>query len=85
MNFLHILVAERAGEMVGFLRFLLQEIGPDTDCPPLQLQGNHLIEAKVMAFAVLPACRGQGHWTGPAAGGDRRGDSAGMSPIALVQ
>ena len=56
----HILVAQREAEVVGFLRFVLQDVGPDTDCPPIQWKGKNLREAKVLAFGVLPHERRQG-------------------------
>ena len=55
-----VLVAQRGTEIMGFLRFVVQEIGPDTDCPPVEWKGENLREAKVIAFGVLPAQRGQG-------------------------
>jgi len=56
----HVLVARRGSEILGFLRFVIQDIGPDTDCPPVQWKGENLREAKVLAFGVLPAQRQQG-------------------------
>lgn len=56
----HVLVAQRNSEIVGFLRFVLQDIGPDTDCPAIQWKGENLREAKVIAFAVVPTQRRQG-------------------------
>ena len=56
----HVLVALHNTEIVGFLRFVLQDIGPDADCPPVQWNGENLREAKVLAFGVLPAHRRQG-------------------------
>ena len=56
----HVLVAQRGPEIAGFLRFVVQEIGPDADCPPVEWNGEHLREAKVIAFGVLPEQRGQG-------------------------
>jgi GNAT superfamily N-acetyltransferase len=56
----HVLVALRSSAIVGFLRFVLQEIGPDSDCPPIQFQGKNLQEAKVLAFGVLSLQRRQG-------------------------
>lgn len=56
----HVLVALRGSAIVGFLRFVCQEIGPDTDCPPVQFQGKNLQEAKVLAFGVLPLQRRHG-------------------------
>jgi GNAT superfamily N-acetyltransferase len=50
----HMLVALTGSHIVGFLRFVTQTIGPDTDCPPVSLHGRVLVEAKVMAFAVHP-------------------------------
>lgn len=56
----HILVALNNSDLVGFLRFVVQPIGPDTGCPPIQYKGINLIEAKVIAFAVDAAQRSQG-------------------------
>jgi GNAT superfamily N-acetyltransferase len=56
----HVLVAWRNSEIVGFLRFVIQNIGPDMDCPPIQWKGENLREAKVIAFGVLPSHRRQG-------------------------
>jgi GNAT superfamily N-acetyltransferase len=56
----HALVAQRGSEIVGFLRFVVQEIGPDTDCPPVQWNGENLQEAKVIAFGVLASQQRQG-------------------------
>jgi GNAT superfamily N-acetyltransferase len=56
----HILVALLGEEMIGFLRLVTQEIGPDMDCPPLHYEGKPLIEAKALAFGVNAAYRGQG-------------------------
>src|SRR5215211_4568620 len=56
----HILVAQRSLEIVGFLRFVLQDIGPDTDCTPIPWMGENLREAKVIAFGVLASQRRQG-------------------------
>ena len=56
----HVLVAQRGSEILGFLRFVIQDIGPDTDCLPVQWKGENLREAKVIAFGVLPSQRRQG-------------------------
>ncbi|HJQ14410.1 MAG TPA: GNAT family N-acetyltransferase [Anaerolineales bacterium] len=56
----HVLVAQHDLEILGFLRFVVQEIGPDMDCPPVHWRGENLREAKVIAFGVLPAQRHQG-------------------------
>lgn len=54
------LVALADGEIVGFLQFFLQPIGPDRQCPPLSLHGEELVEAKILGFAVRPAFQRQG-------------------------
>ena len=56
----HVLVALRRSTIAGFLRFVCQEIGPDTNCPAVQFQGQTLQEAKVLAFGVLPLHRRHG-------------------------
>jgi GNAT superfamily N-acetyltransferase len=56
----HVLIARRGSQIVGFLRFVVQEIGPDADCPPIQWMGENLREAKVIAFGVSPSQRRQG-------------------------
>jgi len=56
----HLLVARQGDQMTGFLRYVIQEIGPDMDCLPVLLDGVPLTEAKVLAFAVDPAYRRQG-------------------------
>ena len=56
----HVLVARQEAEIVGFLRFVVQAIGPEADCPPVQWNGETLTEAKVIAFGVSPARRRQG-------------------------
>lgn len=55
-----LLVALQAGQVVGFLRFGIQPIGPEAGCPPLVLNGVPLTEAKIHAFAVREERRGQG-------------------------
>jgi len=56
----HLLVALDGGVVAGFLRFVVQEIGPELGRPPVMLGDRPLIEAKVLAFGVLPAFRGRG-------------------------
>jgi GNAT superfamily N-acetyltransferase len=56
----HMLVALHGHDLVGFLRFVVQAIGPDAGCPPVQLDGKDLLEAKVIAFAVSPPNQGRG-------------------------
>jgi len=55
-----LLVALQSGEVVGFIRFVVQPIGPDVNCPPLHLDGVPLTEAKIHAFAVSGKARRQG-------------------------
>ena len=56
----HLLVAQGDGAVAGFLRFVVQEIGPELDRPPVMLDERTLTEAKVLAFGVLPAFRERG-------------------------
>src|SRR6266542_1125314 len=56
----HVLVALHGAEIVGFLRFVVQDIGPDMDCPAVQWKGKNLQEAKVLAFGVPSLQRRQG-------------------------
>ncbi len=56
----HMLVATQETAIIGFLRFVTQLIGEDQELEPVRLAGEALIEAKVLAFAVLPAARRKG-------------------------
>lgn len=56
----HILVAHHDEEILGFLRYVVQPIGPDNDCPPVCLEEKYLREAKILAFAVRQAYRRRG-------------------------
>lgn len=56
----YLLIALQDGQMAGFLRFAVQPIGPEAKCPPLQLNGVPLYEAKIHVFAVYPEYRNQG-------------------------
>ena len=56
----HTLVAVTAGRLVGFLRFAVQEIGPDADRPSLTRRGKPMREAYVLAFGVAEDCRRRG-------------------------
>ncbi|HEX8248403.1 MAG TPA: GNAT family N-acetyltransferase [Pyrinomonadaceae bacterium] len=56
----HLLVALQNDEVAGFLRFAVQPIGPELNCPPLFLKDAPLTEAKIHAFAVREANRRQG-------------------------
>lgn len=53
-------VALQDNQVVGFLRFGVQPIGPEENCLPLALDGVLLTEAKIHAFAVREERRGQG-------------------------
>jgi GNAT superfamily N-acetyltransferase len=56
----HLLVALVGEEIAGFLRFVVQPIGPELDRPPVMLDDEILMEAKVLAFASVPAFRRRG-------------------------
>ena len=56
----YLFVALQFDQVVGFLRFAVQPIGPEAKCPPLYLDGVQLSEAKIHAFAVREDSRGQG-------------------------
>jgi GNAT superfamily N-acetyltransferase len=56
----YLLVALQAHQVVGFIRFAVQPIGPEAKCPALLLNGVQLTEAKIHAFAVREDARGQG-------------------------
>ena len=57
----HFVAARRDGRVVGFLMFVVWEIGPhDRGHPVLKRGGNALTEAKIIAFGVPPAHRRQG-------------------------
>ena len=55
----HLLVALREAGIVGFLRFVVQEIGPDNEQPSVYLSGVALTEAKILAFGVVEKAQGQ--------------------------
>jgi GNAT superfamily N-acetyltransferase len=54
------LIALRGEDIAGFLEYYRQPIGPESKCPPLDLNGNVLEEAKIKSFAVLEPFRRQG-------------------------
>ena len=56
----HLLVALQSNKVVGFIRFVVQPIGPEAQCPTLYLKDVPLTEAKIHAFAVCEDARGQG-------------------------
>ena len=57
----YFLAAKHDGQIVGFLMFGVWEIGPhDRGHAPLQIAGETLTEAKIIAFGVREAWRRQG-------------------------
>ena len=57
----YFLAAKHDGQIVGFLMFVVWEIGPhDRGHPPVQIAGETLTEAKIIAFGVREAQRRQG-------------------------
>ncbi len=56
----YLFVAVSDNRVAGFLRIAVKPIGPDVHCPPLELDGEELTQAKIHAFAVRPECRGRG-------------------------
>jgi GNAT superfamily N-acetyltransferase len=56
----YLFVALQLNEVVGFIRFAVQPIGPEAKCPALCLDGAQLTEAKIHAFAVRQDARSQG-------------------------
>ena len=57
----YFLAAKQERTIVGFLMFVVWDIGPhDRDHPPLQIQGKTLREAKILAFGVKKGYRRQG-------------------------
>ena len=56
----HLLVAMVDERTLGFLRFVIQTIGPDMECPAVLVNGAALTEAKILAFGVAPEWRKQG-------------------------
>ena len=57
----YFLAARQEGTLVGFLMFVVWDIGPhDRDHPPIQIHGKTLKEAKILAFGVKEGYRRQG-------------------------
>ena len=57
----YFLAAKQDGYIVGFLMFVVWDIGPnDRDHLPVQMDGKTLREAKIIAFGVKKAYRRQG-------------------------
>jgi len=55
-----LLVAHIDGQPVGFLRYVIQEIGVEEDLDAVRLGNQALREAKVLAFGVAEPMRRQG-------------------------
>ena len=59
--FRHYVVAKQDGRIVGFLMYVVWEIGPhDRNHAPVVLNGQKLTEAKILAFGVWEAYRRRG-------------------------
>ena len=57
----YFLAAKQDGDIVGFLMFVVWDIGPhDRNHPPVQMDGQTLREAKIIAFGVKETYRRQG-------------------------
>ena len=57
----YFLAAKQDGTIVGFLMFVVWDIGPnDRDHPSIQIHGKTLKEAKILAFGVKEGYRRQG-------------------------
>jgi GNAT superfamily N-acetyltransferase len=56
----HMLAALDSGQVIGFLRYVVQPIGPDENLSSFTFNGKVLLEAKVIAFGVTPDRRRQG-------------------------
>jgi GNAT superfamily N-acetyltransferase len=56
----HLLVALRGEGVVGFLTYAVQAIGSEEKRPVVTYQDQPLLEAKILAFGVLPAWRRRG-------------------------
>ena len=57
----HFVAAQQSGRVVGFLMYVVWEIGPhDRRHPIVKRDGKVLTEAKIIAFGVQPAQRRHG-------------------------
>ena len=57
----YFLVAQSEGKVVGFLMFVVWEMGPhDRGHKPIHIKGKTLTEAKIINFGVKKKCRRQG-------------------------
>ena len=50
----HVLVARLSAEILGFLRFVIQDIGPDMDCPPIEWKGEIFGKLKSLPLVFSP-------------------------------
>lgn len=55
-----IIVAYTPQRVIGFLRYVVQEIGPDNELPSRKLGDEVIVEGKILAFGVLPSHRNKG-------------------------
>lgn len=55
-----ILVAEIQNKPVGFLRYVIQNIGAEEDLPAIEFENQILKESKILAFGVLASHHRQG-------------------------
>ncbi|WP_316774050.1 GNAT family N-acetyltransferase [Streptomyces sasae] len=57
----HLLAAYSPSTLpMGFCRYVVQPVGPDTGCPPVTVQGQAVREAKILAFGVHERWRRRG-------------------------
>lgn len=52
-----VLVAHTPGNILGVLRLIVIPIGPEDNLPPVMVNGEELLQAKVKNFFVLPKFR----------------------------
>lgn len=78
----YLLVALLSNEVVGFIRFAVQPIGPEAKCPTLHLDGVPLTEAKIHAFAVREIARNRGVGTALQRQAIRRAKALGCYQVA---
>jgi ribosomal protein S18 acetylase RimI-like enzyme len=55
-----VIVAHTPQNVIGFLRYVVQEIGPDNELPSRKLGNEVLREGKILAYGVLPSHRNRG-------------------------
>ena len=56
----HLLAAFAGEEVIGFLRFVVQPVGPQSGREPVTIRGAEMLEAKIYTYGVLPAWRRRG-------------------------